>query len=126
MSNPKRRRWVTREEYDRQQKQLKLRNEAVAFVEAVDDLPNWNVDILSDRELISAYQPLLFKRVFQRYRVEEYFRPLKWIFLNMTYLYSVRHQYIRRKYIVMYLCKVFVLDISEKITQFLFIDNASI
>ena len=126
MSNPKRRRWVTREEHDRQQKLLKLRNEAVAFVQAVDGLPNWNVDILSDRELISAYQPLLFKRVFQRYRVEEYFRPLKWIFLNMTYLYSVRHQYIRRNYIFMYLCKVFVRDIAEDITQFLFIDNASI
>ena len=126
MSNSKRRRWVTREEHDRQQKLLKLRNEAVAFVQAVDGLPNWNVDILSDRELISAYQPLFFKRVFQRYRVEEYFRPLKLVVHNITYLYCVRHQYLRRKYIFMYLCKVFVRDIAEEITQFLFIDNASI
>ena len=123
MSNPHIRQWVTREEHDRR---IKLNNEAKAFVQAVNDHPNWNMDILPDRVLISAYQPLFFKRVFQQYRVEEYFRPLKLVVPNITYLYSVRYGYIRRKYIFMYLCKVFVLDIAEDITQFLFIDNASI
>jgi len=121
MSHHQPRRWVTRQEHDRRRR---VKEEAAAFVEAVNDLPCWElVEPLPERELILSYQPLFFRCVYLGHRVEQYFRPLKGTAPNLHFLLEVRHKYKRRKYIYIYLCKVFIFDIAERVTQFVFVED---
>ena len=120
--HPPRRRWVTRQEHDRRRR---LADEAYRFVEAINGYPHWTWEAPPpDWEVIMAYQPLLLKRVHHRYTVEQYYRVLKYLPPYMPYLFEIRQMYMRRKYIFMYLCKVFVVsDIAEVVTQFVFIED---